>query len=93
MSSKIKSLEKSTNSLHSEFSEIKTIVLDVKEFFDEWKEKQSVEESERNSDEMQSSESEEQCRPLGWVNKDKQRFKVLNFFFLIYITYWFICID
>ncbi|WJX32241.1 hypothetical protein P8452_20586 [Trifolium repens] len=75
MSSKIKSLEKSMNSLHSEFSEIKTIVLDIKEFFDEWKEKQSVEESERSSDEMQSSESEEQCRPLGWVDKDKQRFK------------------
>jgi hypothetical protein len=90
--SKIKSLEKSINSLHSEFSEIKTIVLDIKEFFDEWKEKQSVEESERNSDEIQSSESEEQCCPLGWIAKDKQRFKVLNIF-LIYITYWFIWID
>jgi hypothetical protein len=85
MSTKIKSLEKSMNSLHSEFSEIKTIVLDIKEFFDEWKEKQSVEESEWNSDEMQSSESEEQCRPLGWIAKDKQHFKVLNFFFLHYL--------
>ncbi|CAJ2640817.1 unnamed protein product [Trifolium pratense] len=45
-----------------------TIVLDIKEFFDEWKEK--------HRDEMQSSESEEeQHRPLGWIAKDKQRFK------------------
>ncbi|PNX64951.1 hypothetical protein L195_g054287, partial [Trifolium pratense] len=40
----------------------------IKEFFDEWKEK--------HRDEMQSSESEEeQHRPLGWIAKDKQRFK------------------
>jgi len=50
MSSKIQSLEKYIELFTYEFSKMKIIVLDIKEFFKKWMEKQAVGE---NNDEMQ----------------------------------------
>jgi hypothetical protein len=54
-------------------------------------EQENVEESGESNDEFQSSDSEEQHRPLGWVGRAEKSFKVflLFLFYFVHVSVYF----